>query len=146
MPVSPSSPDNSISLRVPARLENVRRLTRMVSDLALQADLSERAVYHCRLAMDEACTNIIEHAYPTQDDGEIAMQVTLQEDELVILLTDFGLPYDPANVPHPPTHAPLDRMRPGGLGLHIMRTVMDDIQYRVSNSGNHLRMVKRRLS
>ena len=90
------------------------------------------------LAVDEALTNIIRHAY--QDGkGKMAVSVTVADDRIEIVLEDWGKKFDPTQVPSPE----LPRNRPGGLGVHFIRTIMDQMVYEDPGSGgNRLRLIK----
>ena len=132
----------SVTLRVPARLESIRPLTALVERMGREAALSEQAVFHCRLALDEACTNIIEHSYDDTPDGEIEATIKVRKGACAISLTDFGKPYDPSGIRLPERDTPLDAIRPGGLGLYLMRNVMDEVHYEPGPTSNRLTMVK----
>ncbi len=134
----------AIRLRVPARFESIRWLAALVDELAREAQLGEQAAFQCRLALDEACTNIIEHAYAGNPAGEIEACIRAGRGVCTIRLTDFGEPYDPTDVAPPPRPGHLDDITPGGLGLYLMRAVMDDVRYTPSPRGNRLVMVKHR--
>jgi serine/threonine-protein kinase RsbW len=133
----------AVVLRVPARLESIRVLTGLVSNLARRARLSDEAIHHCRLALDEACMNIIRHAYGQEPGGEIEVAVEIGEGECVIYLTDFGESYDPSQVAKPRIGESIDDARPGGLGLYLMRSVMSEVRYIPGPNRNCLVMVKR---
>lgn len=93
------------------------------------------------LAVDEACSNIIKHTYENQADQVIKISCYMYEDRLEIKLRDFG---KRANLE---TIQPrnLDEVRPGGLGVHLIRTVMDKVIYRNDpRQGNHLLLVKQK--
>lgn len=130
--------------RVPARMESIRVVVAKVRQKAEQVQFDEQAIYQCRLALDEACTNIIEHSYADKPDGEIEVVIRTHDGELSIQLTDFGEPYNPAIVPTPQIGERIENARPGGLGLYMMRTVMDEVSYTPGPRGNSLVMVKRR--
>ena len=93
------------------------------------------------LAIDEACQNIIRHAYGKETEEEIALQIQRQGDGLTITLRDFAPPVD-SDCMKP---RDLEDIRPGGLGCHFMQQVMDEISvtYAREGNGNILRMVKR---
>lgn len=133
----------TVVMRVPARLDSIRPVTALVSNLAERADLSEKSIFDCRLALDEACVNIIRHAYAEQPEGEIEIAVEVGKGECTISLTDFGEPYDPADIPQPQKGTSIDDMEPGGLGLYLMRTVMDEVRYVPGRHSNCLVLVKR---
>ncbi len=132
-----------IRRRFPARPESVRTIAALTSDLAREAHLSDQAIHDCRLALDEACTNIIRHAYSNDSRGEIEITIEIHPGWCSIHLTDFGASYFPETIPLPQRGAPLDETQPGGLGLYLMRQVMDEVQYTPGATSNTLVMVKR---
>jgi anti-sigma regulatory factor (Ser/Thr protein kinase) len=132
-----------VRMRVPARLDSIRPVIALASELGRQARLSDQAIYQCRLALDEACMNIIRHAYPNNPDGEIEVVIEAGWKQCVIQLIDFGESYQPSSVPSPLIGTPLEEARPGGLGLYLMRKVMDEVRYIPGPTRNCLVMVKR---
>jgi anti-sigma regulatory factor (Ser/Thr protein kinase) len=133
----------TIVLRVPARLESIRPLLALAGQFARKARLDDQDAFYCQLALDEACINIIEHAYPDNMPGEIEAEINVGDGIFVISLIDFGRSYDPSQVSPPPLKVTLDEVEPGGLGLHLMRTVMDEVRYIPGPRCNQLVMVKR---
>jgi sigma-B regulation protein RsbU (phosphoserine phosphatase) len=93
------------------------------------------------LAIDEACQNIIRHAYRGDSDNVIELEVEHRGDNLVFSLADHAPPIDPSKV----KPRDLDDVRPGGLGTYFIRRVMDEVEFKIpaSGSGNLLRMVRR---
>lgn len=135
--------NRTVVVRVPAQYESIRTLAQLLGRIAGTSRLGEQETFACRLALDEACVNIIEHAYANEPGGEIEVMIQGAPGMCIICLTDFGQPYDPQKVPRPRFAAAIEEASPGGLGLHLMRTMMDDVQYVVSPYGNSLIMVKR---
>jgi len=90
------------------------------------------------LAVNEACMNIIQHAYYGRADGKIIIEVLREKDYLIFQLTDFASPVD-INKCQPRV---LDEVRPGGLGIHIIQSVMDSMQFLEppANVGNLLEL------
>ena len=92
------------------------------------------------LAVDEALTNIIRHAYQGRA-GNMTVSVLTDDDKVEIVLEDQGQKFDPTRVPSPE----LPRHRPGGLGVHFIRTIMDQMVYEGEcSAGNRLRLIKRK--
>jgi anti-sigma regulatory factor (Ser/Thr protein kinase) len=92
------------------------------------------------LAIDEACMNIIQHAYGKEGSGEIRLHLALQHDRLTIELEDDAPCIDPQRV----KPRALADVRPGGLGVHFIREIMDEMVFLPCQSkGNRLRLVKR---
>lgn len=132
------------SLTIPGRYDRLAQACRFVAEAASAAGLDESESNHCQLAVDEACTNIIEHGYGGENRGEIRLTCDPAPGELTITIHDTARPFDPAGVPMPDLTAPLDEMRIGGLGLFFMRQVMDAVEFDHQADGNTLTLIKRR--
>lgn len=142
-------------LTVPGRYEQIKHIVAFVAEGAGEAGLDEDSVFHVELCCDEACTNIIEHAYGGEDIGTITVSYKVQPRAFKIIIQDNGRTFDPANVPTPsvPTEpstddagddAVIDRLRIGGLGIHFMRKLMDEVHFEFDpDAGNTLIMVKK---
>ena len=91
----------------------------------LQQHCSEDCVNDIILAVNEACMNIIQHAYCGQADGKIIIEILQEKDFLIFHLIDFASPVDINNC----QSRVLDEVRPGGLGIHIIQSVMDSMQF-----------------
>lgn len=126
--------------RFQARPNRLRRVRQLITRAALRAGCAEERVLDLVLAVDEACQNIIRHAYQGKG-GEIELTVRREADRLVIRLLDYAPPVDLTAI----QPRPLDELRPGGLGTHFMRSVMDEIAYipPPPGAGNLLQMTKR---
>ncbi len=129
-------------LTVPARFENLALIGEFITSIARRAGFCDKGVFNLQLACDEACTNVMEHAYG-EGEGLIRITCTLHPGSLEIQVHDTGKPFDPKSVPVPDLDAPLEEREVGGLGLHFMRSVMDDVRFDFDDSGNRLTMVKR---
>lgn len=104
--------------------------------------LDDEATFAIRLAVDEATTNIIEHAY-NGESGSIDLRCWIENCDVFVELRDRGKSFRPADVPPPTTRGPLRARRVGGLGLHFMRQMMDEIKFSQDDEGNRLLMIKR---
>lgn len=134
-------------LTVPGRFEYLAQIAEFVTRAAREAELSDDDVFHVEMAVDEACSNVIEHAY-AEVGGDIELTCTvLEPGQLSIIIRDHGRPFDPASVPEPNVSngAKFDAMQQGGLGLYFMRKLMDEVRFQfVPEHGNTLYMTKRR--
>lgn len=130
-------------LIVPAQVENLALIGDFITSVARRVGLSEKQVFEVQLATDEACTNVIEHAYRSAE-GSVHIVCLLDEDGLEVQIHDTGDSFDPEKVTAPNLDAPLEDRNMGGLGLHFMRSVMDEVRFEFNQHGNHLRMIKRK--
>lgn len=94
------------------------------------------------LAVDEACTNVIKHAYQYASDRKIVILVSHKNGAFEIQIKDEGKSFDPANIQSPNMKEYLSHFRRGGLGMHLMRSLMDNVEYKSNGNNNVVRMVK----
>ncbi len=130
-------------LEIPARYSEVAGACAFCAAAATEAGLSEHAAFHVQMAVDEACTNIIEHAYAGEDRGTIALSCRVEPEKLTVVIRDHGRRFDPDAVPAPKLGSLIEDMEVGGLGLYFMRQVMDEVHFRFDEQGNELTMIKR---
>lgn len=120
----------------PVFLRIVRAAMEEIADLA---GFSRKEGAKIILAVDEACSNVIRHAYHNQPGKPIYITCRITPIKLEIIMVDLG---EPANIESIKPR-PLDELRPGGLGVHIIRTVMDEVHYEnLARIGNRLIMAK----
>jgi len=132
------------SLKIPARLDQLWRASAFVGDMAAVAGFQGVQLNQIELAVDEACCNIVQHAYAHRPNGEIDIRVQAERGRrIVITLVDTGEPFDPQAVPvHDPATSP-DDLKSGGLGLFLIRRIMDDVQFEFNLPGLGLNQPKR---
>lgn len=129
----------------PGRFESLQKISDFVVQAAQEAGLNPSAVYAVDLAVDEACTNIIEHAYGGEGRGEISCTCKATEKGLVVILCDRGRPFKPERVPPPNINTRLKNLKAGGAGLFLMQKMMDEVHFKFSSeTGNVLTMFKKK--
>ncbi|MCK4451122.1 MAG: ATP-binding protein [Anaerolineae bacterium] len=139
------SMDTSRTITFPGRFDSLVAISEFVIGAAEAAGLGAHAVCAVQMAVDEGCSNIIEHAYGGEGHGTIECTCRIKDDGLTVTLRDHGRPFDPTSVPEPDLHATLEERRCGGLGLYFMRQLMDEVHFEFTpDSGNVLTMVKRK--
>lgn len=134
---------SSGALTVPAQLDSLVLISEFVNSATHHAKLSEREAWHMQLAVDEAATNIIQHAYADRTDGVIELSWRINDGELIFTLIDRGRPFDPTRVPTPDIHSPFEDRQAGGLGIYLMNKLMDAVHFSFDARGNTLEMRKR---
>jgi sigma-B regulation protein RsbU (phosphoserine phosphatase) len=127
--------------RFPAQAAELKGTRDAVREAVETCGCSAKSTADIVLAIDEACQNIIRHAYRGESDGPIELEIEHQSDGLVFSLIDHAPAIDPNRV----QPRDLDDIRPGGLGTHFIRRVMDEVEFLkpASGRGNLLRMVRR---
>lgn len=126
----------------PAKFEFLDEIREFVGKKARSAGFSDKDVYSIQLAADEAASNVIEHAYAGISNGKIELTCEFKDNLLTISLLDHGKQFDPSQVKPPDLKADLSDRQIGGLGIYLMRHLMDDIRYQSDKSGNLLTMQK----
>ena len=116
-----------------------------VGEEARNAGLNDKGVYAVQLAVDEACTNIIDYAYGGESEQEIRVSCQITPDALQITIQDDGKPFDADTVAPPDLDAPLSERQVGGLGIFLINKLMDDVRYRsLGEVGNEIILKKKR--
>ncbi len=133
------------TVKFAAKFENLDDIREFVGKIARKGGFSDKDVYNIQLATDEAASNIIEHAYRNMPGKTLELSCDMQGDVITVILTDHGESFDPSEVPVPDLKADLSDRKIGGLGIFLMRKLMDDIQYQPGpNQSNVLTMTKRK--
>jgi anti-sigma regulatory factor (Ser/Thr protein kinase) len=128
-----------------ANFENLDPIRNFVGETAEQAGFSGREVYSIQLAVDEACSNVIEHAYEGIPDGDIEIICDVRPDRMTIVIHDHGREFDMSKVRKPNLSRDLEEREVGGLGVYLIRKLMDEVRFESScKTGNYLTMVKRK--
>ncbi len=126
------------------RYDQIREIGRFVTQAAVAAGFDERTCYHLELACDEACTNVIEHGYKGEDKGEISVEWQHNQRDFRIVIEDSGAAFDAqhALVALPAADSAHSEVKVGGLGMHFMRTLMDDVRYERIANKNRVTLMK----
>ena len=107
------------------------------------AGVGKMVVHELRLAAEESLSNIIRHAYVDTARHSIEVGVEIDGGEIQLVLRDDGRPFSPLAAPTPDLDAPVEQRPAGGLGIHLLRNLVDRADYRRENDTNVLRLVKR---
>lgn len=134
----PLSTQHVVTLQFHARPEYLKLMRCSVKEAALLLQVAPALVEKIVIAVNEACMNIIQHAYNDDSEGEIILEIINNQPHLEFHLTDFADTIDASKI----RPRELDDIRPGGLGTHFINELMDEVEYTVpaSGSGNLLIM------
>jgi serine/threonine-protein kinase RsbW len=131
-------------LQIKASLDALAQTRRFVYHAALDAGLGERAAHHCALAVDEACTNVVEHGYGGNNSEQV-IDITCREEDnaFVVTVFDDSPAFNPLTMPDPNPAASLNDRESGGWGIFFIKKLMDKVDYDRQGSRNRLVMVKK---
>jgi serine/threonine-protein kinase RsbW len=137
-------------LQTPGHESYLAQIRGIIADLAQQVGFPDEEVAKIQMAVDEACANVVEHAYAKgkewiwqRRDPEIRLQVRLEGTHLVIEINDHGQKFDFGKYRPVAIEEKIRQMAAGGYGMAIMRRFMDEVQYSSNDAaGNTLRLVK----
>lgn len=124
-----SKKNKTRELRVKSRTDNLSLIRDFVSENAINAGIEQSTVDKIMLAVDEACTNIIKHAYKSSPEGEIILNIEFDEERFTITIIDYGKSFEPDSVPLPDLQKYYREHKVGGLGMYLMKSLMDDVKY-----------------
>jgi len=132
------------SLKFPGKYDSLAKIAELVQKAAQEFGLDPLASYGVETAVDEACSNIIEHAYGGEGKGEIYFSYRVDGNELIFTLRDTGKSFNPKKIPKPKIHVPLKYKPQNGLGLYFMHQWMDEVRFEVVDNFNVVTLIKRK--
>lgn len=135
--------EGSITIRISASVHEIERLNRLIRQFGELHELPSRALYSVNLALDEVVSNVVLYGYEDSNDDPIVVKMEIAGKDLTASVEDSGREFDPLSLPTPDLSAPLEDRQIGGLGIHLMRSLMDGVEYRRHDNKNILSMRKR---
>jgi anti-anti-sigma factor len=131
------------SITLTADLDALAKISAFITEAAELAGLDERATWQVQLAVDEAATNVIQHAYDPDSPGDLTLTWRCDSNKFIVTLRDYGRQFDPGSIPEPDISSPLEERQVGGLGLYMITRLMDEVRFDFNpQGGNMLTMVK----
>lgn len=134
--------NNIHTLSVKASTEHLAEVRDFVAEHAQNIGLSQKEISEIRLAVDEAYTNIIKHAYKNSPSETVEIEIGSDNSQLWITLIDEGKSFDPETYSEPDIIQRIKDKKRGGMGVYLIRKLMDQVQYNRKGQSNEIRMVK----
>jgi serine/threonine-protein kinase RsbW len=134
--------NNIHSLSVEASTAQLAKVRDFVAAYAKDLGLSDKEIGNIRLAVDEAYTNIIKHAYKNLPSKPVSIELGSTGDQLWISIKDEGESFDPSTYNEPDLKERIKNKQRGGMGVYLIQKLMDNVQYKRSGRMNEIRMVK----
>lgn len=130
-------------IKIKSTTENLSLVRDFTKETAVLSGLDNETINKIILAVDEACTNIIKHAYKYSTDGEIVVKASFDNKKFAITLIDKGDHFNSNIIPNPNLKEYIKEKRIGGLGMFLMKKLMDEVVYsNLSDDSNQVILVK----
>ena len=134
---------NHYHLNTPSSSENLECIRDFVGKIARKVGFNEEYVDKIQMSVDEACTNVVQHAYKGMTPKDIDVFVEVDSKKLTITVSDHGRGFDPDSFPQLDMDAYLNELKRGGLGIYLIRTLMDEVKFTIApGHKNSVRMAK----
>lgn len=129
-------------IRLPAKIESLKKLKRFVSDFAKAEDFSQKRIQEIELATEEALVNIFAYAYPDENIGDVEVRCEMDVNTgLIIEILDTGRPFDIESFSKPDLGADMSDRKTGGLGIYLIKQMVNRVHYRQEGQSNILTLV-----
>ena len=124
-------------------ISEINKLSEFVEEIGNELSLAPDVVFNLNLVLEEAVVNIINYAYPKEDHQSIYLSATLHEDSIILVLTDTGVEFDPTMAPEADITLSAEERPIGGLGIFLIRQIMNEVRYDRIDGKNVLTMEKK---
>lgn len=124
-------------------ISEINKLTEFVEEIGNELSLAPDVVFNLNLVLEEAVVNIINYAYPKEDHQSIYLSATLHEGSIILVLTDTGVEFDPTMAPEADITLSAEERPIGGLGIFLIRQIMNEVRYDRIDDKNVLTMEKK---
>jgi serine/threonine-protein kinase RsbW/sigma-B regulation protein RsbU (phosphoserine phosphatase) len=135
--------ERRLNLRIANDLAELSRVAETVDEFCSELGLPPGCAFKLNVAIEELLTNTISYGYDDSGDHQIALDIAHAGETLVIEISDDARPFDPLNAPPPDLESAIEDRRIGGLGVHLVKTLMDDVGYAYRDGRNHITLRKK---
>ena len=136
------SPHGEHTLVLHKEIDEIKKLEGFISSVVQDNNIDPSHVVGLNLALEEAVTNVIMYAYPDDVDGKMELRATYEAPRLEFVLADWGVPFDPTSKGEVDVNLAAEDRPVGGLGIHLVRNLMDSVKYERKDGKNILTMTK----
>jgi anti-sigma regulatory factor (Ser/Thr protein kinase) len=131
-----------LTLHVRNSLDEIPHTANVVSLCLAERQASLPAIHFARLAVEELLSNCVKYAFADAAEHLIEITLSIEGGDLILTFTDDGLPFNPLTLPEPRIHVPIEERGIGGLGIHLLRKIADDLHYSRTDGKNRLTLRK----
>lgn len=130
-------------LKLPSSTNHLELIREFVTNIARGVGFDDEKISQIELAVDEACTNVVKHAYKGDDKQPLDVLVQTDSKKFKIIISDKGKGFSPNKIKTPDMKKYLSEMRVGGLGIYLMQTLMDEVDFKMEpGKKNRVQLVK----
>lgn len=137
--------ESRLSLVLRNHLSELKRMSESVSAWCRGNNISSAVEFHVNLALDEIISNVIRYGWKDSGEHQFIVRLSLLNNVVTVEIEDDAQPFNPLEVPAPDLDRPLDERPVGGLGIHLVRQVMDGLEYQWQD-GKNLLVMKKKIS
>ena len=135
--------DERLNLRIANDLAELSRVAESIDEFCANQAIPAGCAFKLNIALEELLTNTISYGYGDEQHHEIAIDIVREGETMVAELSDDARPFDPLNAPPPDLDSAIEDRRIGGLGVHLVKTLMDDVAYAYRDGRNHITLRKK---
>ena len=135
-------PKRAYCFKLKSNLSELNELCRHLEDCGSEMDLPQKCLFEINLGLDELFTNIISYGFDDESEHQIKFSLAKDKEILVVQVEDDGKPFNPLEVASPEISGDIDDVNIGGLGIHLIRKMMDDVVYQRIGGKNKLVLKK----
>jgi anti-sigma regulatory factor (Ser/Thr protein kinase) len=129
-------PETPVKIQLKNDFSELDRLALALEQFREAHELSEDVIYRIQLALDEIITNIIKYGFDDDSEHDIGVSIDLIEGDISAVIEDEGRPFNPLEAPEPDLNVPLEERQIGGLGIHLVRNMVDGAEYQRTEGKN----------
>jgi len=135
--------ETAIEIKIKNKIPEIEHVCDAVAEFSRKHNVVDKIIFTLHLAIDEILTNIISYGYSDTDEHVIDIRYSFLKDYLQLEIIDDSNPYDPSAAPEPDVEASLEDRKIGGLGIYLIKNMMDEIKYSSDNGKNTLVLTKK---
>ena len=132
-----------LNIKLPAKLENLERWAEAVSECAKEQGFDQKKIGKIELALEEALVNICKYSYP-DEPGDAEVSCKQDNSRFIIEIVDSGIPFDMTSLPAPDVTSSIEERKIGGLGIFLIKKMVNDVSYRREGNFNILKLTIKR--
>jgi serine/threonine-protein kinase RsbW len=134
--------DERLFIQIKNNISEIKRISQSLHEFGASQHLPFNIIHSLDLGLDEILNNIITHGYNQHDEGQITIQIRQSDSQIIVVIEDQGKEFNPLKMKAADTASKIEKRPIGGLGIHLTRNFIDEIQYKYENKKNCLTLIK----